>query len=802
MSSKKITNLQVSLQSGTDTTLFATWDISDANSYVASYSYEWQYFVDSTWFAGSSGTIPIYPRSITYSAPSNALKARVRVIPNPKYYLKDKKETARFTGTWSAYTVYTFKAGVDLTPVTPPVPDVSIDKYTLTAKVDVYDEKGNTLFVDFELVVNGGEVIYTKDSTFATGRAYLITNRASYQFSVLAGNTYRVRARGGNNTVLGEWSQYSADEEGVTLPGRIFYTPVARATSSTSIEITWSGASAAKSYVIEYTSNVLYFDASPQNVSSVTIDAGTRAEITGLDSGETWFFRIKAVNEQGESEWSAITSALLGKIPNPPTTWSSTTTVITNRDVYLYWVHNSEDGSREKNAQIELTVNGVIQPIITIPNNTGEDDDTATHQYLLQTSNYPAGAKIKWRVRTQGVLPTYSDWSTQRLVEIFAPPTINFLLGNQNQWYWDPFNFETGNIYTSEGERTPFTDNVVDQLPIYVDITSGPTSQIPVGYTISIKANESYVEVDDIGRQVYVIAGQEIFNRYYNVDQYQWVVWLGPEDVSFENGMSYTITCTVAMDSGLTASSSQIFTIDWADDEFDLDAEVSFDDEGIVAYIRPYSDAADGTGTPGVVLSVYRRQFDGGFVPVATGLSNILRPTVTDPHPTLNYARYRIIGQSRYTGQVVYYDMPGIPMAETAIILQWNEEWTSYDNTNPDEMVEKPWTGSILRLPFNVDVDESNDKDVELIEYIGRPHPVSYFGTQIGQKATWRAAFDKEDEETIYALRRLAIWMGNVYVREPSGSGYWATVNVNFGQEHLRLDVPVTLGITRVEGGL
>ena len=60
---------------------------------------------------------------------------------------------------------------------------------------------------------------------------------------------------------------------------------------------------------------------------------------------------------------------------------------------------------------------------------------------------------------------------------------------------------------------------------------------------------------------------------------------------------------------------------------------------------------------------------------------------------------------------------------------------------------------------------------------------------------------DKADEETLYALRRLKTWMGDVYVREPSGSGYWAYITVSFSQVHREMVIPVTIDITRVEGG-
>ena len=117
-------------------------------------------------------------------------------------------------------------------------------------------------------------------------------------------------------------------------------------------------------------------------------------------------------------------------------------------------------------------------------------------------------------------------------------------------------------------------------------------------------------------------------------------------------------------------------------------------------------------------------------------------------------------------------------------------------------MEQPAWAGSLLRLPYNIDVSDSNTADVAHIEYIGRKHPVSYHGTQLGVASTWNVEIPKSDIEALYALRRLAIWMGNVYVREPSGSGYWATIKVSFSQTHKAVTIPVTLNITRVEGGL
>ena len=175
--------------------------------------------------------------------------------------------------------------------------------------------------------------------------------------------------------------------------------------------------------------------------------------------------------------------------------------------------------------------------------------------------------------------------------------------------------------------------------------------------------------------------------------------------------------------------------------------------------------------------------------------------TITDPHPALDHARYRIVAEDKSTGAVSFYDPPGLPIGSSAVIIQWDEAWTEFDTDETATLEHPPWSGSLLKLPYNIDVSDSVKPDVAKIEYIGRAHPVAYYGTQIGQTASWSVVIDKEDVDTLYALRRLARWMGDVYVREPSGSGYWANITVSFNQKHDGLTIPVSLDITRVEGG-
>lgn len=201
-------------------------------------------------------------------------------------------------------------------------------------------------------------------------------------------------------------------------------------------------------------------------------------------------------------------------------------------------------------------------------------------------------------------------------------------------------------------------------------------------------------------------------------------------------------------------------------------------------------------------MAVYRIGLSGELTYISGGLASSEEYHVVDPHPALDFARYRIVAVDDETGEVYYEDVPDYPVGEKAVVIQWAEQWSNFHTDFSERLMVQPWTGSMLKLPYNIDVSDNTAPDVSLVEYIGRQHPVSYYGTQLGETATWTVEIPKYDKETLYAIRRLSKWMGDVYVREPSGTGYWANVTVSFSQKHVALTIPITFNIKRVEGGV
>ena len=204
--------------------------------------------------------------------------------------------------------------------------------------------------------------------------------------------------------------------------------------------------------------------------------------------------------------------------------------------------------------------------------------------------------------------------------------------------------------------------------------------------------------------------------------------------------------------------------------------------------------------TPNVLLNVYRVNGDGSFSTIQEGIDNLLQNTdaaiyVRDPHPNFGTCRYKIVAIDKNTGATSFEDV-SYEIEESSIIVQWDEKWIDNDNPFADS-----FEGSVLELPANIKISDSSSPDVTLAEYAGRDRPVSYYGTQLGESPNFDCEFPKEDENTLALLRHLKRYMGDVYIREPSGLGYWASIKVSYNRNYSDLTVSVTLDIQPVEGG-
>lgn len=777
MATKKLkSGITVGLQSGTERTVYATWGRT-AYPNQSGYRIIWEYDTgQGVWFNGSDSTSS--GLNATYSAPQNAVGVRVRVGPNPgnKARWKTGWVEAIYNSGWGDG-----EGGVtNNKPATPSGLTLEVKGSSVIAKVPNYQDAKSNGLLHFQIVANDVELV-------SEGDAWLVYNMATYTWNLatIGGNRYKARVMAyGNASVNSDWSNYTENKSTPPPKGNI---TKLMCVSSTSIDVQYDALPGAKTYTIEYTATVVggkpVFDTGSQDVQSGTSET-THFLASSLEY-KKYYFRVRGNGEDNGSvgEWSDIKDVMCGTKPDKPTIWSYTTVCKQGDQVNLNWVHSSEDGSEQSGANLAYTINDGEETVIS--------SLTTETRFTFDTTGLADSSKVKWRVRTrgtQGIVDEngnsieWGDYSEYREFTVYEAPSIDFSVG-----------------VPDETEDHP----VIDKFPIHIEGLSSPATQTPVAFYISITANTQYDISGDDGIEIHVGAGEEIYSKYIPTTVRLLKLDISPGEIYLHEGTVYTVTVSVAMTNGLDASESKMFKAKWESTQWDPDGDITIDHENIVAYVRPY--CADQWGfeyRKGFTMGLYRIDFDGNLTEIITGLDPADNVTVTDPHPSLDYARYRVTATDNNTGEVSYADINAYPVNEVGAVIQWNGEIRSFfaDPIDIDRVINN-WSGTILRLPYNVDVADDISPDVSLVEYIGRKHPVSYYGTQQGSTSRWTAEFPLSDKNTLAKLRALSIYPGDVYVREASGTGYWANVKVATSITHNKQTVQVTLAITRVEGG-
>jgi len=803
--SKKVTIDWWALDADEERNMFCAWSFK--RDKTDHFEIKWYYGTGQgpEWRFGGDATVNYENTDFQYAltgVDDSAKKVKLTIKPISK-----EKDSSKHTYYWTDGEV------VEVTydysnnpPKMPEVPEVVLQNGKITASLTNIDADINADSIEFAIYLANETKYKTGISKINTETHYAI-----YVADVDPGGSYTVRCRAvRDGSIYSNWTDFTEAINSVPIsPKEITQLKPEKRTEQGAeqyfVSIEWTAVDTADHYEIQWTTDPSLFDVSG-DVHTQTTDPsqGNKALISDIELGHEYFFRVRAINDQGESGWTPIKSVTLGQRPAPPSTWSSTVSAILGETLNLYWVHNPNDGSLETVARIHFLCTDLAHPssqpleFTKIVNNTKpEEDRDKPSVYPIDTTDnewafLTEGFSVKWKVQTCGITSEYSDWSIEREIIVYSQPTLTLDLKNQNA----------------------STISEVTCYPFYISVLARPFSQNPISYYIEVIANDKYETVDSVGKSKVIDIGDKVYTKYYDppvgTEKWNFLAEMTPGNIDLQNGVNYTINATVAMDSGLSANATLSFDVNWSDEFYDVFGDVVINKETLEASIHPYCyeyNEVQGEIQPSLtqdcVLAIYRREYDGSFTLIADQIENSENIYITDPHPSLDYARYRIVATSNENGAISYSDIPIVKVGEPSVVIQWAEEWSYFEaNDNGDGAVEPTWAGSMIRIPYNITTSEKAKIESELVNYIGRKHPVSYYGTHQDESATWTVEIPKTDNETIYALRRLSKWSGDCYVREPNGVGYWANVGVSFNLNYDSLVVPISFNITRVEGGI
>ena len=108
----------------------------------------------------------------------------------------------------------------------------------------------------------------------------------------------------------------------------------------------------------------------------------------------------------------------------------------------------------------------------------------------LIPQNSPKELRSFGEFGTKGITDEYGDWSVQRTVDIYAPPTF----GNAHY------------RFSGSGDET------LVSFPFNVSGIAGPATQKPIGYQVTITTNDSYETVDHVGNRKIVGKGETVYS--------------------------------------------------------------------------------------------------------------------------------------------------------------------------------------------------------------------------------------------------------------------------------------------------
>lgn len=572
------------------------------SSCIAWYNVAFEYKVSNdskTWYTdktitglsnGSTGT-----RGDLWSPPEDAIAIKVKVIPISKQYRSTKggKTAPWFKASWgekpnndydpypSAPSIGTFNInGMDVEAVA----TFNLDEMHPGEKGAIKYQilKDNTTYVDFS---GKNYSLINFDSIPSTGTHYFTTTLSEV-------GSYQIRAAVSNYANGYMWSDYSSWSSSVDTRPQAPTLKSVKAIGADQVQIEWTAVPNITQYKIEYVNdNTRNFDSSM--LQSETVDKMTSYILSGLEPGHIIWFRVRSVNSSDESSPSNVIDVTLAVKPSAPTTWSSTTKasitsdVLTTDPVYLYWVHNSTDGSVQQYAKIQFKILDITYYLTKQNTETDEYGESVNRMSTLslwdltvykdEANNIPAGTiydifkssgaeSIKWKVSTKGTHESYSDWSIERTIEAYEKPNLE--------------------LRVTDSEGNPLVGNILKSFPLHITGIVTPSSQKPISFYISITAGSSYSTNDQYGNSMNVTEGTEIFSKYLDTDTLDYN--LMPSDVDFVSNVSYDLVVRVYTDAGLNAEASYEFSPEWEEISDFPDAIIDVNETYRYADITPY----------------------------------------------------------------------------------------------------------------------------------------------------------------------------------------------------------------------
>lgn len=539
--------------------------------------------------------------------------------------------------------------------------------------------------------------------------------------------------------------------------------------------------------------------------------------ISGLETGMTWYIRVKLVKTNGdvrtEGPWSEIVALDLSSAPVVPVLELSSSVMTVDGDVTASWAYSSTDGTDQAYAEIttvEVNGDGVWPGIYALSEDVtvDADKDYFSESDGIYTLETPGGSEDPSALGWYEVVPNI----------IAHTETAQHITLNAKELGWsagDEYNLAVRVVSASGRMSDSWSDPV------------GVTVAEPITATIASSSlvYETYVDTSDMSRDIYVLKAMPLtvtitgagtggtttlaieraasyymerpdgtdYNGYEGetialesqVGEDQITITLDNLIGRLDDGAAYRLVATVNDDVGQSDETTLDFEVHWTHQALMPTAAATIDTAQYIAEITPI---APGGTDPTDVVDIYRLSADKPQLVVENGTWGT---TYVDPYPTIGeYGGHRVVFKTDNGDYITSNEQPA---------------WIDLDETDGDILNLRysviDFDGNRLECDFNQSISNSFEKDFQETRYLGGAVQGDW-NPGIGRSSTVNAVFvNSYDPDAIRTLRALAAYPGICHVRTKDGSSYAADVQVGdeISYDKAGKVVSASLTITRVD---
>lgn len=643
----------------------------------------------------------------------------------------------------------------------PTLTSVSVD--TSTNKATVTATNNSTVSdsrLQIVLVLNGqtykvGTVEHGGTST--TVQCPDLSSDTSYTFGIYA--------FAGNMVSATTWKNGTVPK----APENVTVTPAdIDGTVTVSWSWTWSNATGA---VIAWADHSDAWESTDQpktyEVSSLN---ASRINVSGLETGKSWYFRIRLTSGSGENEtdgpWSDIITVDLTSAPATPTLVLSDEVITAGDTFTASWGYVTTDGTAQGYAEIcECAVGDTVTYGTVIAHTaTAQSIDIAVDDLGWDYGTHYLACRVCSASGRQS-----DGWSVPVPVIYAKPISIGVTLS-------------LSDVTLTDSDGNERTVSSLTTLPMTATVTGAGEG----GETILVieRAEDYHMERPDES-EADGYEGETIARKSQTGEAEMSIT---ADDLTgrLDDGAAYNIVATVKDTYGQTETVTQRFEVHWLHQAVIPSATVSVDSDNMTATITPAKpDGALDTD----VCDIYRLSADAPELIVQGG---IFGTAYVDPYPALGEnGGHRVVLRTANGDYITADNLPA---------------WVDLGEDDGDIIgtysVVIDFGGERVSLPYNIKLDNSWDKDFQQTKYLGGSITGDWnpgVERKLSVSTDYFVLSGVEDDVTADLMRRLAEYTGLCHVRTPDGSSFTADVEVSEAREADSIYSAYSLTVERVD---